>query len=206
MMKNWITSALFGATLLATNAAMAQAVVGKPAPAFTATDATGKPVALSDFKGKFVVLEWTNPECPFVGKHYNSGNMPATQKEAMAKGVAWLSIQTTAKDGPGDKTRAELQAWQKSKNASPTATIVDWDGKIARPYRATATPHMYVVDPQGTLIYAGAIDSKPTANPADIKTAINYVSQALGEAMSGKTVSRPSTQAYGCAVKYPSGA
>lgn len=203
-MKTWMMGALFGATVLAATSAMAQAVVGNPAPAFTATDTTGKPVTLSDFKGKFVVLEWTNPECPFVGKHYNSGNMPATQKQMTAKGVAWLSIQTTKKND--DKARAELQAWQKSKNASPTATIIDSDGNVARAYRATATPHMYVVDPQGTLIYAGAIDSKPSANPADIETATNFVSQALDEAMSGKTVSRPSTRAYGCAVKYPRGA
>jgi len=206
MMKILMTGALCSATLLATGAAMAQAVVGRPAPAITAKDATGKPVALADFKGKYVVLEWTNPECPFVGKHYNSGNMPSTQKQAMAKGVQWLAITTTAEDASGDKTRAELQVWLKSKNASPTAAIVDVDGKIARAYGARTTPHMYVVDPQGTLIYAGAIDSKPTANPADIKTATNYVSQALGEAMSGKAVTRPSTQAYGCAVKYPSGA
>ncbi|WP_354675265.1 redoxin domain-containing protein [Cupriavidus alkaliphilus] len=157
MIKKCMMGALFTATLLVMSTAMAQAVVGKPAPAFTTTDASGKPVALSDFKGKFVVLEWTNPECPFVGKHYNSGNMPATQKEATAKGAAWLSIQTVAKDGHDDKTRAELQAWQKSKSASPTATIVDWSGNIARSYRAMATPHMYVVDPQGMLIYAGAI-------------------------------------------------
>lgn len=123
---------------------------------------------------------------------------------AMAKGVAWLSIQTTGREGREDTTLAQLQAWQKSKNASPTAAIVDWEGKIARNYRATATPHMYVVDPQGTLIYAGAIDSKASANPADTKSATNHVSQALGEAMSGKPVSRPITQAYGCAVKYPS--
>jgi len=201
-MKNWMTGALCTATLLATNAAMAQAVVGKPAPAFAATDVNGKPIALSDFRGKFVVLEWTNPDCPFVRKHYDSGNMPATQKEALTKGVAWLSIQTTVLNWRADDTRAELQAWQNSKNASPSATIVDAGGKIAQDYRAKATPHMYLVDPKGTLIYAGAIDSKPSADPEDIKTATNYVSQAIGEAMAGKPVSRPSTRAYGCSVKY----
>jgi AhpC/TSA family len=201
-MKNWMMGAICTTLLLSTSAAMAQATVGKPAPAFNATDAAGKPISLSDFKGKFVVLEWTNPDCPFVGKHYNSGNMPATQKDAMAKGVAWLSIQTTAISWGDDKTRAELQAWQKSKNASPTATIVDSGGKIASIYRAKATPHMYVIDPQGTLIYAGAIDSKPSADPADIKTATNYVLQALNEAMANTPVSSPTTQAYGCSVKY----
>lgn len=204
-MKNWMVTGLCGVTLLAASGAMAQAVVGKPAPAFTATDVTGNPVALSDYKGKFVVLEWTNPRCPFVGKHYNSGNMPATQKRAVAEGVAWLSIQTIP-DGSDQKALARLQAWQKSKNASPTAAIVDSDGRIARAYQAKATPHMYIVDPRGTLIYAGAIDSKPSTDPADIKTATNYVSQALDEAMSGKPVSHPSSQAYGCAVEYPGGA
>ena len=201
-MKNLMMGAVCTAVLLSTSAAMAKAVVGQPAPTFTATDAAGKAVALSDFKGKFVVLEWTNPGCPFVGKHYDSGNMPVTQKDAMAKGVTWLSIQTTALNWRADNTRAELQAWQKSKNAAPTAAIVDAGGKIATSYQAKATPHMYVVDPQGTLIYAGAIDSKPTSNPADIKTATNYVAQALSEAMAGKPVSRPVTQAYGCSVKY----
>ena len=204
MIKNWMMSALCASTLLATTGAMAQAAVGKPAPDFAVTDTSGKAVALSNFKGKFVVLEWTNPECPFVGKHYNSGNMPATQKDAVAKGVTWLSIQTT--DGRDDNARAELQAWQKSKNASPSATIIDSDGKLARSYRARATPHMYVIDPAGTLIYAGAIDSKPSTNQADIRGATNYVTQALTEAMAGKLVSHPSTQAYGCSVKYPSGA
>jgi len=205
MMKNWISAALCSVMLLAASGAMAQAVVGKPAPAFTATDVTGKTVALSNYKGKFVVLEWTNPDCPFVGKHYNGGSMPATQRRAVAEDVAWLSIQTIPNDHD-HKAVARLQAWQKSKNASPTATIVDSDGSIARAYRAKATPHMYIVDPKGTLIYAGAIDSKPSTDPADIKTATNYVSQALDEAMAGKPVSRPSSQAYGCAVEYPGGA
>jgi hypothetical protein len=204
MMKNWMVSALCGVTLLAASGAMAQAVVGKPAPAFRATDASGKTVALSDYTGKFVVLEWTNPNCPFVGKHYNSGSMPASQRRAVAEGVAWLSIQTIP-DDRDHKALARLQAWQKSKKASPTATIVDADGRIARAYLAKATPHMYIVDPKGTLIYAGAIDSKPSTDPADIKTATNYVSQALDEALSGKPVSHPVSQAYGCAVEYPSG-
>jgi len=183
-----------------TGAALAQAVVGKPAPAITATDASGKTVNLADYKGKYVVIEWTNPDCPFVQKHYDSGNMPATQKKATAQGVTWLSIQTAA------PSASELQAWQKDKGAAPTATLLDPDGKVARSYRARTTPHMYIVDPQGTVIYTGAIDSKPTANPADIKGATNYVNLALGEALAGKPLSQPATQAYGCSVKYPSGA
>jgi peroxiredoxin len=181
--------------------ALAQPSVGTAAPTFAAKDLAGKPVALADFNGKFIVLEWTNPDCPYVRKHYNSGNMPTTQKQAVTKGVVWLSVST------GDThTPAELQSWQKTKSATPTATLADADGKVARAYGARTTPHMYIIDPQGTLIYAGAIDSKATSNPSDIATAINYVDQALGEAMAGKAVSRTTTQAYGCTVKYPSGA
>ena len=126
--------------------ALAQPSVGTAAPTFAAKDLAGKPVALADFKGKFVVLEWTNPDCPYVRKHYNSGNMPTTQKQAMTKGVVWLSVST------GDThTPAELQSWQKTKSATPTATLADADGKIARAYGARTTPHMYIIDPQGTL-------------------------------------------------------
>jgi peroxiredoxin len=201
-MKRFLLSLLCGAALLSTGASMAQAVVGQAAPAFSATDTSGKTVALADFKGKYVVLEWTNPGCPFVQKHYNSGNMPATQKEATAKGAVWLAVNTTAKDAGDYMAPAELQAWVKSKNAAPTAMLMDADAKVGRAYGARTTPHMYVIDPQGKLIYAGAIDSKPSADPADIKTATNYVTQALGEAMAGKPVSRATTQAYGCSVKY----
>ena len=203
-MNRFVSAMVCGAALLSADASMAQAMVGQAAPAFTATDTSGKTVTLADFKGKYVVLEWTNPGCPFVQKHYNSGNMPTTQKEATAKGAVWLAVNTTAKDASDYMAPAELQAWVKSKNAVPTATLMDADAKLGRAYGARTTPHMYVIDPQGTLIYAGAIDSKPTANPADIKTATNYVTQALGEAMAGKPVSRATTQAYGCSVKYTS--
>jgi peroxiredoxin len=200
-MKSLLFGALCSLTLMTAGALAQTASVGSAAPAFTARDLAGKPVALADFKGKYVVLEWTNPDCPYVRKHYNSGNMPTTQKQAMAKGAVWLSVST------GDThAAAELQSWQKTKSASPTATLADADGKIARAYGARTTPHMYIIDPQGTLIYAGAIDSKPSSNPADISTATNYVDQALGEAMAGRVVSRATTQAYGCTVKYPSGA
>jgi peroxiredoxin len=201
-MKSLLLGALCSVTLMMAGGVSAQsASVGSAAPAFAAKDLAGKPVALADYKGKYVVLEWTNPDCPYVRKHYNSGNMPATQKQAIAKGAVWLSVST------GDThTPAELQSWQKTKSASPTTTLTDADGKIARAYGARTTPHMYVIDPQGTLIYAGAIDSKASSNPADISTATNYVDQALSEATAGKPVSRATTQAYGCSVKYPSGA
>ena len=201
-MKQWLFGTLFGCALWTMGNALAQpASVGSAAPAFAAKDLSGKAVALADYKGKFVVLEWTNPDCPYVRKHYNSGNMPATQKNALGKGAVWLSVST------GDTHSAsELQSWQKTKSAAPTATLADADGRIARAYGARTTPHLYIIDPQGTLIYAGAIDSKASSNPADIATATNYVDQALTEAMAGKAVSRATTQAYGCSVKYPSGA
>jgi peroxiredoxin len=183
-------------------AAMAQAVVGQPAPAFTATDTSGKAVSLADYKGKYVVLEWVNPGCPFVQKHYDSGNIPATQKSALAKGAVWLAVSSTATDAKDFKQPAQLVAWQTSKQSAPTATLMDNDGKVGRSYGAKTTPHMYIVDPQGKLIYAGAIDSKPTASKDDLKDATNYVNQALAEAQAGKPVSKATTQPYGCSVKY----
>jgi len=189
---------------MAAGLAQAQAVVGQPAPAFKLTDTSGKAVSLADFKGKHVVLEWVNPGCPFVQKHYNAGNMPATQKSARAKDVVWLSVSSTAKDAGDYKAPGELAGWLQAKGASPSATLMDDDGKVGRSYGARTTPHMYVVDPAGKLIYAGAIDSKPSANPADIKTATNYINQALGEALAGKPVSQASTQPYGCSIKYAS--
>ena len=200
MNRHWKQALVLGAACVATGA-MAQAAVGQPAPAFSGVDAAGKPVTLADFKGKYVVLEWTNPECPFVKKHYDSGNLPATQKAALGKGVAWVAVQTGADNSA--KGRADLQAWQASKQSTPTATVIDADGHIGRSYRAATTPQLYIVDPQGKVIYAGGIDSKATANPADIASATNYVNQALGEALAGKPVSQPVTKAYGCTVKYP---
>jgi peroxiredoxin len=205
-MKPWISIVAASLALGSAFSAAAQAVVNQPAPAFSAKDATGKTVNLADFKGKHVVLEWVNPGCPFVQKHYNSGNMPATQKDAMAKGVVWLSVSSTARDAGDYLPPAELAKWLQGKSAAPTATLMDEDGKLGRSYGARTTPHMYLIDPQGKLVYAGAIDSKPSANPADIKTATNYVKQAVGEAVAGKPVSQAQTQAYGCSIKYASGA
>jgi hypothetical protein len=195
-MKSWIAAALL---CTATGAALAAATVGQPAPAFTATDVTGKAVSLADFKGKHVVLEWTNPGCPYVQKHYGAGNMQATQRGAADQGVVWLSINTTARDHGDYKPPAEMAAWMKSQKAAATATLMDADGSVGRAYGA-----LYIVNPAGTLVYAGAIDSKPTANPADIATATNHVKQALAESLAGKPVSVASTRAYGCTVKYAS--
>lgn len=182
----------------------AQATVGRPAPQFSVADTKGHQVSLSDFKGKYVVLEWVNPLCPFSQKHYDSGNMPATQKYAMGKGAAWLTVRTTGVEGGEPKQVAELTTWMGSKKAEPTAVLVDNYGKLGRAYSARTTPHIYIIDPLGKLIYAGAIDSKPSANPADIATATNYVRQSLDEALAGKPISQPVTKPYGCTVKYAS--
>jgi len=203
-MKRSLSSLVAMLALCAAGLAQAQAVVGQPAPAFSATDTAGRPVSLAAFQGKYVVMEWLNPGCPFVRKHYESGNMPATQKSATARGVVWLSVNSTSKDAGDYRAPAELAAWQQAEHAAPTATLMDADGRIGRAYGARTTPHLYIVDPQGKLIYAGAIDSKPTANPADIATATNYVNQALAEALAGKPLSKATSQPYGCSVKYSS--
>ncbi len=192
--------------VLASAGACAAAVVGQPAPAFTAVDASGKTVSLTDFKGKHVVLEWVNPGCPYVVKHYGAGNMQATQKFAVDKGVVWLSINSTAQDASDYLAPTAMAAWMGSQKAAATATLIDSEGKVGRAYGARTTPHMYIVDPAGKLAYAGAIDSKPSSNPADIPAATNHVRQALTEVLAGKPVSTPTTRPYGCSVKYSSGA
>lgn len=184
----------------------AAAVVGQPAPAFTAVDASGKAVSLADFKGRHVVLEWVNPGCPYVMKHYGAANMQATQKFAVDKGVVWLSINSTSQDASDYLAPAAMASWMGTQKAAATATLIDSDGKVGRAYGARTTPHMYIVDPAGKLAYAGAIDSKASSNPADIATATNHVKQALSESLAGKPVSTPTTRPYGCSVKYSSGA
>ena len=205
MKKAWILRTALAVGSLTPLGAAAQAVIGQPAPAFSAVDANGKAVSLADFKGKHVVLEWVNPGCPYVQKHYNSGNMPATQKAAIDKGVTWLAVSSTAKDAGDYRAPKDLVGWIQGKGGAPSATLMDDSGKIGRAYGARTTPHMYLIDPQGKLLYAGAIDSKPTSNPADIATATNYVNQAVGEVLAGKPVSQPTTRAYGCSIKYADG-
>jgi peroxiredoxin len=178
--------------------------VGEGAPDFTLKDAAGKTVKLSDYRGKHVVLEWTNPGCPYVRKHYDSGNMPATQKEATGKGVVWLSINSTEKSSWEYMEPTKLVAWQKERKAQPSAVLLDEEGAAGRAYGARTTPHMYIVDPQGRLIYAGGIDSIPSSNPDDIKKAVNYVRQGLDEALAGKPLSAATTRPYGCSIKYKS--
>ena len=201
-MKKLLLSTLMAFSVGATFAAS----VGQPAPAFSAVDTSGKTVSLADFKGKTVVLEWVNPGCPFVQKHYSSANMQGTQKEAAAKGVVWLAVNSTSTDAGDYKTPAAMAQWMQAQRASATATLMDSDGKVGRAFGARTTPHMFVVDPAGKLIYAGGIDSKASANPADIAGATNYIKAGLTETLAGKPISAATTQPYGCSIKYSSGA
>jgi hypothetical protein len=196
---------LIAASLLAAiTAAQATATVGQPAPDFTLKDAAGKTVRLSDFRGKHVVLEWTNPGCPFVQKHYDSGNMPATQKDATAKGAVWLTINSTARSSGDYLEPAKLVAWKKERESQPSAVLMDEEGTTGKAYGARTTPHLYIVNPQGQLVYAGGIDSIASTRLADIDKATNYVRQGLDEALAGKPLSAPVTRAYGCSIKYKS--
>ena len=191
-----------GSTLLMGAPAHAAPAVGQRAPDFVAVDTRGAPHKLSDFAGKYVVLEWTNPGCPFVRKHYGSGNMPATQKAATAKGVVWLAVNSTERAASDYLQPVALDGWMKSQSAAPTAVLMDEDGSIGQAYGARTTPHIFIIDPKGVLVYAGGIDSIPSARPDDIKAATNYVNQALGEAFGGKAISAASTRPYGCSIKY----
>ena len=189
-------------TGLLTAAGTAQAAsVGQAAPDFTLNDTQGKPVKLSSFKGKPVVLEWNNPGCPFVRKHYN-GNMQALQKAFTTQGVVWLAINSTEEDSVDHMGAEQLARWMADKGASPTATLLDPDGRVGRAYGARVTPHMYIVNAQGALAYAGGIDSIPSARLADIEKATNYVRQGLDELLAGKPLSTPTSQPYGCSIKY----
>jgi peroxiredoxin len=198
--------ALLAAVSLAvlSTTAFANAVVGQPAPAFSAVDANGRRVQLADFKGKTVVLEWVNPGCPYVRKHYGALNMQATQKAATAQGVVWLAVNSTTPDHADYLSPGRMAAWMKDQGAAATAMLMDEDGKLGRAYGARTTPHLFLIDAKGVLAYAGAIDSRPSANPADIASATNHVQQALAESLAGKPVSTPATRAYGCTIKYTS--
>ena len=190
------------AALLAAGAAQAAATVGQPAPDFSVKDTAGKTVRLSDFKGKHVVLEWTNPGCPFVRKHYDSGNMPATQKDAVAQGVVWLAVNSTEKASSDYLDPARLTAWLAERKAQPTAVLMDEEGTVGKRYGARTTPHMYIVNPQGVLVYAGGIDSIPSARAADIGRATNYVKEGLSQALAGRPIASATTPPYGCSIKY----
>lgn len=177
--------------------------LGKAAPEFTLKDSNGKSHKLADFKGKTVVLEWLNHDCPFVKKHYKTGNMQGLQKELTAKGVVWLSVISSAKGKQGDLSPKKLNKLTQEKKAAPTAVLIDNEGKAGRAYEAKTTPHMFVINPEGNLAYMGAIDDKPSADPAEMSTgAGRYLAVAAEETLAGKPVSTPSTKPYGCSVKY----
>ncbi|HEX6097710.1 MAG TPA: thioredoxin family protein [Thermoanaerobaculia bacterium] len=176
--------------------------VGSPAPALTLTDTNGKQHNLADYKGKYVVLEWVNLGCPFVKKHYESGNMQATQKKAVDQGVVWLSVCSSAEGKQGHMAPADWNKEIAARKLASTAVLIDESGKVGAAYGAKTTPHMYIINPAGVLVYKGAIDDKPTTNQDDIPGARNYVLAALDESMAGKPVSTASTQSYGCSVKY----
>jgi peroxiredoxin len=189
-------------TCVAASLAFGEVKVGSEAPAFTLQDTDGKKHSLNDFRGKYVVLEWFNEGCPFVKKHYESGNMQKLQQEYTGKDVVWLSIASSAPGEQGHVTPESAKKTIASWNMGNTKILLDHDGKVGRLYDAKTTPHMYVIDPEGKLVYQGAIDSKPTANKADVDGAENYVRVALDSSMAGKPVENASTKPYGCSVKY----
>jgi peroxiredoxin len=178
------------------------AQIGSQAPDFHGTDSTGKTESLDQYRGKFVVMEWHNHDCPYTAKHYESGNMQSLQKQWTAKGVVWLTVISSAPGQQGYVDAARENAYMKKMGAQPTAAILDPKGDIGHMYDAKTTPNMYVIDPSGKLIYAGAIDDHPTTEISDIKASKNYVSAALTEAMMGQPVQTAVTRPYGCSVKY----
>lgn len=197
-----IKAVLISMIALGLSGAATAATVGQPAPGFTLTDSNGKAHNLADFKGKTVVLEWTNHECPFVVKHYDAKNMQAQQAAATGDEVVWLSVNSGAPGKQGNVDGAGANAIMADKGHKSTAYLLDTDGKVGKAYGAKTTPHMYVIDANGVLAYNGAIDSIPSADQADIPKATQYVTQALGELGAGKPVSVATSQPYGCSVKY----
>jgi peroxiredoxin len=197
-------SLLIGSAALALlpAAARAAAIVGQSAPSFTGIDSHGKSWSLGELKGKVVVLETTNHECPYVRKHYSSGNMQDQQREAASKGVVWLSVAASAPGEEGFVTAEQADRLTADRKAGPAAVLLDPKSLIARAYGATVTPHMYVIDAQGVLVYKGGIDSIPSSDVADIRRAKQYVRAAIGEVLAGKPVTDASTRPYGCSLKY----
>ncbi|MBN8520765.1 MAG: thioredoxin family protein [Alphaproteobacteria bacterium] len=202
LMKSLILSALAFVAITTATPAQAAIEIGKPAPEFTATDTNGKTHKLSDFKGKNVVLEWTNPGCPFVIKHYDVGNMQKLQEKYTAEGVIWLSINSSAAGKEGNMTPEESNKYITEQKSKETARIIDADGTIGKLYDAKTTPHMFVIDKDGNVAYMGAIDSDSSFKSEKIEGATNYVSAALDALLADKPVETTSTKPYGCSVKY----
>ncbi|MEO8101193.1 MAG: thioredoxin family protein [Betaproteobacteria bacterium] len=201
-MSKALIVALLAILAVSPHIAFATAAVGKAAPDFTLTELGGKPVRLADFKGRHVVLEWHNPHCPFVAKHYDSGNMPGLQSKYDAKDTVWLSVNSTHPGHQDFMSSDKLKGYLADKGATPDAYLIDANGAVGMAYGARTTPHMYVINPAGLLVYAGAIDDKRSTQLEDAKSAKNYLVAALEESKGGKPVSMASTQPYGCSVKY----
>lgn len=196
--------AVAAATLSVAGVAQAQAQVDQPAPAFSATSADGKTITLDSLKGKTVVLEWTNHDCPYVKKHYGSGNIPALQKDATAKGVVWLQVISSAPGQQGNVDGPTAIKLNQDRGAAPTNTLLDPGGQLGKAYGAQTSPHLFIINPQGVLVYKGGIDSIATAKVDDIAKADPYVKTALGELAAGKKITHASTRPYGCSIKYGS--
>jgi len=202
-MKRLMLYPILIALLLCTASKLFSAAkVGEAAPEFTATASDGKSYRLSDYRGKYVVLEWHNNGCPYVGKHYKSGNMQRLQKEWTGRGVAWFTILSSAPGQQGYVTASEENEYVRKMQAAPTAALLDPSGQVGHLYDAKTSPQMVVINPQGVVIYDGAIDDKPTTDLEDVPGATNYVSLALEQAMAGKQVATTTTRPYGCSVKY----
>lgn len=202
MIKTLFLAVLTMAAIGLSPVAEAAPEIGKPALAFTGTDSNGKSHSLADFKGKIVVLEWTNPECPFVKKHYDSNNMQKLQKTYTGDDVVWLSINSSAKGKQGNQTPEQANDYMKEKKSEPTARILDEDGTIGKAYDAKTTPHMYVINKDGVLAYEGAIDDNDSFNPEDAAGAKNYVTAAIAALKDGQKIETAQTKPYGCSVKY----
>ena len=199
-LRFYVTTVL--CTLAFTALSEAAPKIGQPAPDFTSVDSHGVTHSLRDYRGKIVILEWTNHQCPYVGKHYNTGNMQTLQQYATGLGVTWLSVISSTPGAQGYVSGAEANALTTKRHAVPSAVLLDPQGVVGRLYDARTTPHMYIIDAAGTLVYMGGIDDKPSTQNADVKTATNYVRVALDEVRSAKPVSTPVTRPYGCSVKY----
>lgn len=203
MINRRVLLAFVAATAIAAPAA-AEPALGQPAPAFSALDASGQTRSLSDFRGKTVVLEWTNEGCPYVQKHYNAGAMQKLQHQAAKDGVVWLTVVSSAPGMQGYLKPNDAKAWKAKVGAGSADVLLDPDGKVGRAYDAKTTPHMYIVDKAGKLVYMGGIDDRASSDPASLKGAKNYVSAALADVKAGRAVAEPATRPYGCSVKYSS--
>lgn len=200
--RRLLAAAAVGGALLGPALADDAPVVGRAALAFSTTDSNGHSTALADYRGKYVVLEWTNDGCPFVQHYYKQGNMQALQKEYTGKGVVWLTVISSAPGAQGYADGARANRLTQQRGAAPSSVLLDPSGKIGHLYDAKTTPHMFIIDPKGALIYTGGIDSIPSTDPADIAKASPYVKTALDQALAGQPVAQAVTQPYGCSIKY----